>query len=163
MLPVEIVGDSLDACLARARQTEMEQYRIWREAVAANDPGAQERALKNHATAQKNVSDIEEKIFAVRKERGEYVLLPAAQLRIDARLSQLRAAQTSFPRTLALEIDPANAQRIEAKIKLLQAAHFNAPFAAAARPLVDVLAPTAGDPSVPDLPALAVPTALPAA
>lgn len=135
-MPDEIQGDSLEACLARARQTEMEQYRLWRLAVGERDASAQERALRNHAIAQKNVSEIEEKIFAHRKERGEYVLLPDAQARIDARLAQLRAAQTSFPRLLAIELAPGDAQRAEAKIKALQARHFNSPLAVAGHPLI---------------------------
>ncbi len=116
--PAEILGDTLDAVLGRARQTEREQYQTWRLAVASGDLGFQSSALKNHKDAQKNLIEVEGMVFEAKKTRGEYVSLPVAQQRIDDRLAPLKASRQQLSRLLALALFPDAPARAQPRIEL---------------------------------------------
>lgn len=133
----EILGDSLDAVLARARQTEREQYRTWCAAVAAGDMGLQSSALKNHKDAQKNLIEVESMVFEAKKTRGEFVSLPAAQQRIDDRLAPLKASRQQLSRLLALALFPDAPARAQPRIELELCRVLDPAVANAERRLVD--------------------------
>jgi hypothetical protein len=116
--PAEILGDSLDAVLARARQAEREQYRTYLAAVTSGDMNLQSIALKAHKEAQKNLIEVEGMVFEAKKTRGEFVSLPAAQQRIDDRLAPLKAARQHLPRLLALALFPDSPARAMARIEV---------------------------------------------
>lgn len=133
----EILGDSLDAVLARARQTEREQYRTYLLAVASGDMGLQLVALKNHKETQKNLIEVEAMVFEAKKARGEYVSLPDAKQRIDDRLAPLKASRPQLARLLALALFPDAPQRAQPRIEAELCRILDPAMTNAARPLVD--------------------------
>lgn len=135
--PAEILGEGLDAVLARARQAEREQYRTYLEAVKVGDLGLQSMAAKAHKDSQKNMIEVESLVFAAKRERGEYVCLPVAQQRIDDRLAPLKAARQQISRTLALSLFPDNPARAQPRIEAELCRILDAAVANAGRPLVE--------------------------
>lgn len=135
--PAEILGESLDAVLARARQAEREQYRTYLAAVSCGDLGLQSMTLKNHKEAQKNLIEVEQLVFGAKRERGEYVSLPDAQKRISDRLSPLRAARSQLSRVLALALFPDAPHRAQPRIESELVRIWDPAVAAAAVPLVE--------------------------
>lgn len=147
----EILGDSLDAVLARARQAEREQYRTYLLAVKSGDMGLQSATLKNHKEAQKNLIEVESMVFEAKKTRGEYVSLPDAKQRIDDRLAPLKASRPQLARLLALALFPDAPQRAQPRIEAELCRILDPAVANAARPLVDpsLAAATSASPAAP--------------
>lgn len=147
----EILGDSLDAVLARARQAEREQYRTYLLAVKSGDMGLQSATLKNHKEAQKNLIEVEAMVFEAKKTRGEYVSLPDAKQRIDDRLAPLKASRPQLARLLALALFPDAPQRAQPRIEAELCRILDPAVANAARPLVDpsLAAATSASPAAP--------------
>lgn len=141
--PVEILGGGLDATLARARQTEEVQYRVWLAACADGDLGAQTVALRNHKDAQKNLVEIEALVIEGKKARGELVDLAEAQARIADRLSPLRAARSTLSRTLALTFFADAPHRAQPRIEEELVRVLDPAVNVAARPLLTKAAPPA--------------------
>lgn len=133
----EILGESLDAVLARARQAEREQYRTYLLAVKSGDMGLQSATLKAHKEAQKNLIEVESMVFEAKKNRGEFVSLPDAKRRIDDRLAPLKAARPQLARLLALALFPEAPQRAQPRIEAELGRILDPAFANAARPLID--------------------------
>jgi hypothetical protein len=135
--PGEILGDSLDAVLARARQAEREQYKTYLAAVGCGDLGLQSATLKNHKEAQRNLIEVEQLVFGAKKDRGEFVSLPEAQKRIADRLSPLRAARSQLSRVLALALFPDAPHRAQPRIDAELIRIWDTAVATATVPLLD--------------------------
>lgn len=116
--PVEILGNSLDALLARARQTERDLYTAYLTVRDGKDIGALSVAMKAHRDAQRNLIEVEGLVFDEKEKRGEFVSLPVAQQRIDDRLATLRAARQQLSRKLALALFPEAPAKAQQRIEL---------------------------------------------